>query len=83
VTPEEWLKHKSAINKILIGQNIQDPDDKFCMARRVLEGDAFAVFNNAAHYKPMTLEAFNDCSLVFSWGPLYSKALYVQVYEEA
>jgi hypothetical protein len=54
-TPEEWLKHKSAINKILIGQNIRDPADKVCMARRVLEGDALALFNNATRDKPMTI----------------------------
>jgi hypothetical protein len=33
-TAEEWLKQKSALNEIQVRLNIQEPADKFCMARR-------------------------------------------------
>jgi hypothetical protein len=77
-TPEEWLKHKSALNKILVGQNIQEPADKFCMARRVLEGDALAVFNNAAEDNEVTLETFNDCINAVTAHVFPSRALSTQ-----
>jgi hypothetical protein len=76
-TPEEWLKHKSAINKILVGQNIQDPSDKFCMVRRVLEGDALAVFNNAGKGQ-MTNELFKDCIDAVTAHVFPSRALSTQ-----
>ena len=47
-TPEEWLRFKLNLSKVLIGQNITTGPPKYALARRVLEGDALAAFEAAA-----------------------------------
>ena len=47
-TPEEWLEFRLNLDKAIIGQNITKPSDMFSMARRVLQGDALASFQEAA-----------------------------------
>ena len=43
-TPEEWIRHRKIITKILEGQNITNGPDSFRMTRRLLEGKALADF---------------------------------------
>lgn len=47
-TPEQWLKFKRDLNRVLVGQNITTGPPKFAMARRLLEGDALSKFNERA-----------------------------------
>lgn len=47
-TPEEWLLFKRALLKVIVGQNITTGPNKYAMARRLLEGDALAKFNEKA-----------------------------------
>jgi hypothetical protein len=47
-TPEEWLIFQRDLERILIGQNITVAENKYAMVRRLLEGDALAVFNKKA-----------------------------------
>ena len=46
--PEEWLLFKHTLQKVLTGQNITTSPNKYVMARRLLEGDTFAKFNEKA-----------------------------------
>jgi len=48
-TVEQFILWKRDLDKILMGQNVTRPIDKFAMARRVLEGDALATFNEKAY----------------------------------
>ena len=43
-TPEEWIRHRKMITKVLDGQNITNGPDSFRMTRRLLEGKALADF---------------------------------------
>ena len=47
-TPEQWLKFQRDLNRVIIGQNITTGPPKYAMARRLLEGDALAKFNERA-----------------------------------
>ena len=47
-TPEQFILWKRDLNKVIKGQNVTRPTDKFEMARRVLHGDALAVFDKEA-----------------------------------
>ena len=47
-TAEQFILWKRDLDKLLMGQNVTRPVDKFAMARRVLEGDALATFNENA-----------------------------------
>ena len=47
-TPEQWLKFTRDLNRVLIGQSITTGPPKYAMARRLLEGDALAKFNERA-----------------------------------
>ena len=47
-TPEEWLLFVRALQKVIVGQNITTGPNKYAMARRLLEGDALAKFNEVA-----------------------------------
>ncbi len=47
-TPEEWLLHVKDLRKVIYGQNCTTGPQKFALARRVLDGDAAAVFETAA-----------------------------------
>ena len=61
-TPEEWLEFRSTLDKAIIGQNITKPADMFSMARRVLQGDALASFEEAAKdHGEDKVEKFNSC----------------------
>jgi hypothetical protein len=47
-TPEQYILWKRDLYKIIKGQNITRPQDKFTMARRLLNGDALSVFETFA-----------------------------------
>jgi hypothetical protein len=47
-TPEEWLLFVRDLRRVLIGQNITTGPAKYAMIRRLISGDAEAVFNRAA-----------------------------------
>ena len=47
-TPEEWLRWKRDLGRVLQGQNVTTGPGKYNMTRRLLEGDALAAFNAAA-----------------------------------
>ena len=47
-TVEQFILWKRDLDKIIMGQNVTRPIDKYAMARRVLEGDALATFNENA-----------------------------------
>ena len=47
-TPEEWLRWKRDLGRVLQGQNVTTGPGKYSMTRRLLEGDALAAFNAAA-----------------------------------
>lgn len=46
-TVEQFILWKRDLDKVIQGQNVTRPVDKFAMARRVLEGDALATFNES------------------------------------
>jgi hypothetical protein len=61
-TPEHFILWKRDLDKVIKGQNVTRPTDKYKMARRVLYGDALAVFDKEA----LTLvqedeESFQKC----------------------
>ena len=47
-TPEEWLRWKRDLGRVLQGQNVTTGPGRYNMTRRLLEGDALAAFNVAA-----------------------------------
>jgi hypothetical protein len=47
-TPEQFILWKRDLDKIIKGQNVTRPTDKYEMARRVLYGDAQAMFDKEA-----------------------------------
>ena len=47
-TPEQWLKFLRDLKKVFTGMNVTTGPNKYNMARRLLEGEALAHFNNAA-----------------------------------
>ena len=51
---EQYIWWKRDPYKIIAGQNITRSQDKFTMARRLLHGDALAVFENSAMGKDQT-----------------------------
>ena len=46
---EQYIFWKKDLEKLIISQNLELAGDKFTMTRKVLEGDALAVFNQHAH----------------------------------
>ena len=48
-SPEEWLRFRRDLRKVLVGQNITQGPPMYAMARRVLEGDALSRFNTVAN----------------------------------
>jgi hypothetical protein len=48
-TVEQYILWKRDLDKIIKGQNMTRPKDKFEMARRVLYGDTLAVIDKEAH----------------------------------
>ncbi len=47
-TPEEWLRFKRNLYKVIVGQNLTTGPLKYTVTRRVLEGDALAAFDASA-----------------------------------
>ena len=47
-TPEEYLLWQRDLDKVIVGQNVEEGPAKYSLARRVLTGDALAAFNTAA-----------------------------------
>ena len=47
-TVEQYILWKRDLDKIIKGQNVTRPNDKYEMARRVLYGDALAIFDKEA-----------------------------------
>ena len=41
-TPEEWLKFKTRFNRVVTGQNMTTPAQKYSCARRFLQGQALS-----------------------------------------
>ena len=46
-TAKEWFRFRKDLDRVLVGQNITEPDAKYSMTRRLLEGDAQAKFDEA------------------------------------
>ena len=58
-TTEQFILWKRDLYKIIKGQNITQPQDKFTMARRLLSGDALSVFESfSANCDESTEEGF-------------------------
>ena len=47
-TPEEWLKFRKNLKKVLTGQNVTSGPGCYLVAKNLLQGDALARFENAA-----------------------------------
>jgi len=47
-TPEEWLKFRKNLEKVVVGQNVTTGPGRYTVARRLLEGDALASFDQGA-----------------------------------
>ena len=47
-TPEEWLRFRSNLDKVIHGQNATTGPSRYALARKLLEGDALAAFEQAA-----------------------------------
>ena len=43
---EQYILWKKDLEKLIIGQNLELASDKFTMTRKVLKGNALAVFNH-------------------------------------
>jgi hypothetical protein len=48
-TVEQFILWKRDLDKLIKGQNLERAEEKFEMARKVLDGDALAIFNEEAH----------------------------------
>ena len=48
-TPEEWLRFRSNLDKVIHGQNATTGPSRYALARKLLEGDALAAFDQAAN----------------------------------
>jgi len=61
-TPEEWLKFRKNLKKVLVGQNVTNGPGRYTVARRLLEGDALARFNHVAEANGNeTVPNFDKC----------------------
>jgi hypothetical protein len=61
-TVEQYILWKRDLDKLIKGQNLERAEDKFEMARKVLEGDALAIFNEKAHDEVVEDdESFKKC----------------------
>jgi hypothetical protein len=58
---EEWLLFRKNVDKVLTGQNVTTGPGKFNVARRLLDGDALATFNNALGEQNQTVAIFEKC----------------------
>jgi cell pole-organizing protein PopZ len=48
-TCEEWLRFRKNLTKVLTGQNVTTGPASYAIARRLMEGDALATFDNKAN----------------------------------
>ena len=60
-TVEEWLRFRNNLGRVVRGQNATGPGAKFALARRSLESEALATFNNQAATDAETNESFEEC----------------------
>ena len=59
---EQYVLWKKDLEKLIIGQSLELASDKFAMMRKVLRGDALAVFNQHAHATvDENDETFKEC----------------------
>ena len=73
-TPEEWIRHRRTMKRILKGQNITSGPDKFRMIRRLLEGKALADFEASVTTNAYTETATNlDLALNDVAIPIFPK----------
>ena len=47
-TPEEWLRFRSVLDKVIHGQNATTGPSRYALARILLEGEALSAFEQAA-----------------------------------
>ncbi len=78
-TPEEWLKFKKNLNRVIIGQNLTTGPTQYAMARRLLLGNCLAVFNNKAEeLQNETVSNFKLCLKAVAKDVFPPKALMTQ-----
>lgn len=77
-TPEEWLKFKKSLDKVIDGQNLTNGPAKFALARRVLIGDALATFEASAVDKNETNDTFGECMDALTAHIFPARALQLQ-----
>ena len=58
-SPEEWLTFMKTLRVIFKGQNLTSGPEQFTMARRLLEGNALAVFENKVTTDNLTKSTVN------------------------
>ena len=60
--PEEWLRFRMNFDKVIAGQSITLAEHKFALARKLIEGDALAAFNEeAGRHRNMTNATLTTC----------------------
>merc|ERR1712127_1028673 len=47
-TPEEWLRFRSSLDKVIHGHNATTGPSRYALVRKLLEGDALAAFEQVA-----------------------------------
>ena len=61
-TPEEWLLFKKNVNRVITGQDKTTGPPKYVLARRLLQGEALATFDNkATELGNETVAHFKEC----------------------
>lgn len=60
---EEWLKFRRNLTKVLTGQNVTTGPAQYSVARRLLDGDALAAFNNST-----TVAGHTETTVTFQSG---------------
>ena len=57
---EEWLKFRRNLTKVLTGQNVTTGPAQYSVARRLLDGDALAAFENST-----TVDGHTETTVTF------------------
>jgi len=66
-TCEEWLIFRKNLEKVIVGQNVTNGlSGRLIVARRLLEGDAFTVFNNQAQTHTTTTGNASETAASFT-----------------
>ena len=60
-TVEEWLRFRNNLGRVIKGQNATGAAARYALARRLLESEALATFNNQAATDTETNETFEEC----------------------